>query len=113
MFQWLLIHKSLPVGVWQCGNLSSPNCVACPNAIESDPSNMGEGEWLPIAIMPCARHNQVGKCMLVIVETQAQHRPHQLKKPIDGSDEDRLARPGSVEEAGEPNPRGVSRPLSS
>ena len=34
-FQWLLIHKFLPVGAWQCGNLSSPNCVACPNATES------------------------------------------------------------------------------
>ena len=35
MFKWLLIYKSLPVGAWQRGNLSSPNCVVCPNAIES------------------------------------------------------------------------------
>ena len=35
MFQWLLIHKLLSVGAWQSGNLSSPNYVECPNAIES------------------------------------------------------------------------------
>ena len=31
---WLLIHKSLSVGAWERGNLSSPNCVACPNTTE-------------------------------------------------------------------------------
>ena len=35
MFQWLLIHRSLPVGAWQRGILSSPNGVACPHATES------------------------------------------------------------------------------
>ena len=34
-FQWLLIHTTLLVGACQRENLSSPNCVACPNETES------------------------------------------------------------------------------
>ena len=68
MFQWLLIHRSLPVWAWPHGILCSPNCVACPNEIESiwhalwDSSNMEWG-WQIIAIMQDARHIQVRECV--------------------------------------------------
>ena len=29
------LPHSIPVGAWQRGSLSSPNCVECPNAVES------------------------------------------------------------------------------
>ena len=54
----------------------SPNCVTCPNATKSIRHALWEcpethrkygGGWLPIAIMPSARHDQVGKCVLVIM----------------------------------------------
>ena len=35
MFQWLLIHRSLPIGAWKLEILSYPNCVVCPNATDS------------------------------------------------------------------------------
>ena len=40
--------------------------------LPKDPLNMAGG-WPPIAIMPCARHNQVGECMLVIMASPNWH----------------------------------------